>query len=277
MCAHGMRDRGGHARAVFAAAAGASSPRLLKSAGTAALAAEGTRHETVSRPRSPPSSDTGTWQENRTGIRTISKPGDECLRFDLQQGFPAVTTEETCVQRAAIGEHDRLSARIAQRGRFPRALGCKVWGRQRERGTAQWLANPYRQGVDDLGDVYGVQWRQLAGLQGARRARGRAARRRAAPRFPDRSRASTRIARQKVLLYKAIDQLRQLSRHDHGESPPNRRILFHAWNHGRPRPDRAGPPAHLLYLSLPNVAKREILAVPGISQQRPSGSARRST
>ena len=37
--------------------------------------------------------DTGTWQENRTGIRTISQPG-AMLRFDLQEGFPAVTTKK---------------------------------------------------------------------------------------------------------------------------------------------------------------------------------------
>ena len=46
--------------------------------------------------------DTGSWQENRTGIRTISMPG-AMLRFDLQQGFPAVTTKKLAF-KSAIGE-----------------------------------------------------------------------------------------------------------------------------------------------------------------------------
>ena len=36
--------------------------------------------------------DQGSWQTNRTGIRTLSLPG-AMMRFDLQQGFPAVTTK----------------------------------------------------------------------------------------------------------------------------------------------------------------------------------------
>ena len=40
-----------------------------------------------------------------------------------------------------------------------RELGCKVWD-QNANENAQWLANPYREGPDDLGPVYGVQWRQ---------------------------------------------------------------------------------------------------------------------
>ena len=46
--------------------------------------------------------DTGTWQENRTGIRTISQPG-AMLRFDLQEGFPAVTTKKLAF-KSAVGE-----------------------------------------------------------------------------------------------------------------------------------------------------------------------------
>jgi thymidylate synthase len=37
--------------------------------------------------------DNGTWQQNRTGVRTCSLPG-AMLRFDLQQGFPAITTKK---------------------------------------------------------------------------------------------------------------------------------------------------------------------------------------
>ena len=33
--------------------------------------------------------ETGTLQENRTGVRTISLPG-AMMRFDLSEGFPAI-------------------------------------------------------------------------------------------------------------------------------------------------------------------------------------------
>ena len=46
--------------------------------------------------------DTGTWQDNRTGIRAISLPG-AMMRFDLKQGFPAVTTKKLAF-KSAIGE-----------------------------------------------------------------------------------------------------------------------------------------------------------------------------
>ena len=46
--------------------------------------------------------DNGTLQGNRTGIRTISLPG-AMLRFDLQKGFPAITTRKLAF-KSAIGE-----------------------------------------------------------------------------------------------------------------------------------------------------------------------------
>ncbi|MEG3064042.1 MAG: thymidylate synthase, partial [Comamonas sp.] len=46
--------------------------------------------------------DNGSWQDNRTGVRTLSLPG-AMLRFDLQQGFPAVTTKKLAF-KSAVGE-----------------------------------------------------------------------------------------------------------------------------------------------------------------------------
>ena len=100
--------------------------------------------------------DTGSWQENRTGIRTLSMPGAS-LRFDLQQGFPAVTTKKLAF-KSAIGELVGFLRATRSAAEF-RELGCKVWD-QNANENAQWLANPYREGPDDLGPVYGVQWRQ---------------------------------------------------------------------------------------------------------------------
>ncbi|WP_288754706.1 thymidylate synthase, partial [uncultured Pseudomonas sp.] len=99
--------------------------------------------------------ENGTLQENRTGIRTISLPG-AMLRFDLQKGFPAITTRKLAF-KSAIGEMVGFLRGVRNAGQF-RELGCKVWD-QNANENAQWLANPFRQGHDDLGEIYGVQWR----------------------------------------------------------------------------------------------------------------------
>ena len=44
----------------------------------------------------------GSWQDNRTGIRTLSIPG-AMMRFDLQKGFPAVTTKRLAF-KSVVGE-----------------------------------------------------------------------------------------------------------------------------------------------------------------------------
>src|SRR3546814_14200595 len=100
--------------------------------------------------------DHGSWQENRTGIRTRSVPG-AALRFDLQQGFPAVTTKKLAF-KSAVGELVGFMRGARSAADF-RALGCRVWD-QNANENAGWLANPYREGPDDLGPVYGVQWRR---------------------------------------------------------------------------------------------------------------------
>lgn len=195
--------------------------------------------------------ETGSWQENRTGIRTITMPG-AMMRFDLQEGFPAVTTKKLAF-KSAIGEMIGFLRASRSAADF-RALGCKVWDANANE-NAQWLANPYREGTDDLGDVYGVQWRRWPGykvIDVSEQAR-----------VADATRRGYRIVTQfeeegvqKVLLYKAIDQLRQcldtIMSH-----PADRRILFHGWNPAL-LDQIALPACHLLYQFLPNVARREI-------------------
>ncbi|ALL65985.1 Thymidylate synthase [Paraburkholderia caribensis MBA4] len=195
--------------------------------------------------------DTGSWQENRTGIRTISMPG-AMLRFDLQQGFPAVTTKKLAF-KSAIGELIGFLRASRSAADF-RALGCKVWdGNANE--NAQWLANPYRQGTDDLGDVYGVQWRKWPAYK-VLDATASAQLEDAASRGYAPVTAFEEDGVQKVLLYKAIDQIRQCL-DTIMKNPSDRRILFHAWNPAVLE-EIALPACHLLYQFLPNVAKREI-------------------
>jgi len=195
--------------------------------------------------------DTGSWQENRTGIRTLSLPG-AMLRFDLQQGFPAVTTKKLAF-KSAVGELIGFLRASRSAADF-RALGCKVWDANANQ-NAQWLANPYRDGPDDLGDVYGVQWRRWPAYKVLDAD--------ASARIDDAlSRGYRRVAevvedgRPKVLLYKAIDQLRQCL-DAIMNNPSDRRILFHAWNPAVLE-EIALPACHLLYQFLPNPSRREI-------------------
>lgn len=198
--------------------------------------------------------DNGSWQQNRTGIRTCSIPG-AMLRFDLQQGFPALTTKKLAF-KAAIGEMVGFLRASRSAADF-RALGCKVWD-QNANENKQWLANPYRLRVDDLGPVYGMQWREwpayklidpnlLQGRSQIADAQGKGYRQLGVVEDGGQT---------KVLLYKAIDQLRQCLDTIIND-PGNRRILFHGWNWAQLE-EMALPPCHLLYQFLVNEAEREI-------------------
>jgi len=200
--------------------------------------------------------DNGSWQSNRTGTRTRSVPG-AMMKFDLQQGFPAVTTKKLAF-KSAIGELVGFLRGYRSAADF-RALGCKVWD-QNANENAQWLANPYRMQADDLGPVYGVQWREWPAykLIDSSQANGAA----------QVAEAISRGYRQiglvdkvegggtGILLYKAIDQLRQCL-DAIIKDPGSRRILFHAWNWGQLE-EMALPPCHLLYQFLVNQSAREI-------------------
>ncbi|MEX8517800.1 MAG: thymidylate synthase [Leptothrix sp. (in: b-proteobacteria)] len=195
--------------------------------------------------------DQGSWQDNRTGVRTISLPG-MAMRFDLQQGFPAVTTKKLAF-KTAIGELVGFLRGSRNAAEF-RALGCKVWD-QNANENAAWLANPYRLGEDDLGPVYGVQWRAwpayklLAAGNTAQIEHALAQGWQVIAPLDDHGEA-------KVLLYKAVDQLRRCL-DTIISNPADRRIIFHGWNWAQ-LDEMALPPCHLLYQFLPNVAKREI-------------------
>jgi thymidylate synthase len=193
----------------------------------------------------------GSWQDNRTGIRTLSVPG-AMMRFDLNDGFPAVTTKKLAF-KSVVGELCAFLRASRSAADF-RALGCKVWD-QNANENQQWLANPYRSGTDDLGPVYGVQWRQWPGYKlldaDAAEQLADAQRngfRQVAPLVEDGVR--------KVLLYKAIDQLRECL-DTIVNNPSSRRILFHGWNPAV-LDQVALPACHLLYQFIPNASTREL-------------------
>lgn len=196
--------------------------------------------------------ESGSWQDNRTGVRTLRIPG-AMMRMDLQKdGFPAVTTKKLAF-KSVVGELVGFLRGTRSAADF-RALGCKVWD-QNANENAQWLANPYRLGEDDLGPVYGVQWRAWPGYKLLAASAG--------AQIEDAVRQGWRQISvvqdegvEKVLMYKAIDQLWEcLDTIVH--NPNSRRILFHGWNCAD-LDSMALPPCHLLYHFLPDVASKEI-------------------
>jgi len=189
----------------------------------------------------------GNWQENRTGIRTIAISGAS-LRFDLQQGFPAVTTRKLPF-KTFMGELVAFLRGNTSAAQF-RALGSKIWDANANENSA-WLANPHRTGTDDLGRVYGAQWRDWQGWRALD------------PDSPSLQQAlkSGWVMRGtledgKVMLSRQIDQLREcLDKLIH--NPTDRRILFHAWNPAE-LDQMALPPCHLLYQFNANVSTRTL-------------------
>ena len=203
--------------------------------------------------------DNGSWQENRTGVRTLSVPG-AMMKFDLQEGFPAVTTKKLAF-KAAIGELVGFLRGYTNAAEF-RKLGCKVWDQNANENT-QWLASPYRLEDDDLGPIYGFQWRnwpayKLIDLNGPRAvdqvndALSRGYRRVGSLDDTD----LLGIKTTKAVLHKAIDQVRQCLDTIIKE-PGSRRILFHGWNCAQLE-EMSLPPCHLLYQFMVSSSRREI-------------------
>ena len=212
--------------------------------------------------------DTGTIQENRTGVRTISIPG-AMMRFDLADGFPAITTKRLAF-KTAIGEMVGFLRAYKSAADF-RALGSKVWD-QNANENKQWLENPYRMGHDDLGEIYGVQWRQWPAykvLQATNTAQINDAQQRGFKIITQ----FTENGIEQVLLYKAVDQLRQCL-DTIISNPSDRRIIFHGWNWAHAYPilwKRIWRRLGLFRLALPRSTSRPV----GIEGQFFGGCQRR--
>lgn len=107
--------------------------------------------------------ETGETRPDRTGTGTISKFGVQ-MRFDLQQGFPAVTTKKlawkACVSELlwfieGSGDENRLKE-ILHGERYTDKK--TIWS---DNATAPyWVNKRLQRHAGDLGRVYGVQWRK---------------------------------------------------------------------------------------------------------------------
>lgn len=156
----------------------------------------------------------GTRQKNRTGIDTFMIPGIT-LKFDLRKGFPILTTKK--VNFGAIASELCGFIRGYDTAADFREVGTKIWDANANENK-QWLANPNRRGEDDLGRVYGVQWRRwrkLGKMVGG------------------------------VCEVEHVDQIENVLRALKND-PTSRRIIVTAWNPAE-LDQMALPPCHLLH------------------------------
>lgn len=158
----------------------------------------------------------GTVQRNRTGIDTLRIEGAH-LQFDLRDGFPAITTKKLAF-KTVVGELIGFVHGFNNAAQF-RELGCKIWDQNANENQA-WLSNPYRRGEDDLGRIYGVQWRDWQHFRGT------------------------------------VDQLK-VAVEKVQNNPQDRRIIVSAWNPGE-LDQMALPPCHVMWQLLCDPDRREL-------------------
>lgn len=160
----------------------------------------------------------GVRQGNRTGIDTLTLPG-AMLKFDLRDGFPAVTTKKLALN-AVKGELIGFLRGSSSLAEF-KALGCNVW--DANAAAPAWQASEHCASPDDLGRIYGTQWRSYAGVEndGA---------------------------------YYEVDQI-SIALDTLRNNPESRRILVNAWNPAE-LDQAALPPCHVLFQLLPHVESK---------------------
>jgi thymidylate synthase len=174
---------------------------------------------------------TGTRRDDRTGVGTISKFGMQ-QRYDLSQGFPAVTTKKLA-WKSVVGE---LLWMIEGSGDERRL--AEITHGTREAVVTIWTPNalapywkPRAKYEGDLGRVYGVQWRRWRTVK-QREANGS---------FTDSFGTTYRRVGNNIEV-REIDQLKSLIE-DIKADPYGRRHILTAWNPGELEA-MALPPCH---------------------------------
>jgi thymidylate synthase len=175
--------------------------------------------------------ENGVTRDDRTGVGTVSRFGMQ-QRYDLSQGFPAVTTKKLA-WKSVVGE---LLWMIEGSG-DERRLAEITHGTQ-EGTVTIWTPNalapywkPRAKFEGDLGRVYGVQWRRWRAIK-PRESEGT---------FQDSFGNAYRRTGNNVEV-REVDQLRQLIEGIKAD-PYGRRHILTAWNPGE-LDAMALPPCH---------------------------------
>ncbi len=96
----------------------------------------------------------GDVRMDRTGVGTIAL-FHQTLKFDLNHGFPAVTTKklafETCMKELSWMLKGTRDISSMQKD------GCHIW--DDNVAAESWRESPFCKGENDAGRIYGVQWR----------------------------------------------------------------------------------------------------------------------
>ena len=93
--------------------------------------------------------DNGVWKETRTGLPALTTFG-EVFRHDMSEGFPLLTTKKMAVKTMWIELEGFIKGITSKKWYQDR--GCKIWN--------EW-SNPTNSDNDDLGPIYGFQWRRF--------------------------------------------------------------------------------------------------------------------
>lgn len=107
--------------------------------------------------------ENGEHRPDRTGVGTISKFGVQ-MKFDLQQGFPAVTTKKLA-WRSVVSELLWFIEGSGDEFRLREILHGERYSEKKtiwtDNATAEyWVNKRLQRHPGDLGRVYGVQWRR---------------------------------------------------------------------------------------------------------------------
>lgn len=191
-------------------------------------------------------SNEGTLVADRTGVGRIKIPGAS-LSFDLREGFPQLALRNIPYYKG-WNEMFAFLAAATNASEF-RERGVDYWDANANE-TPSWVNNPFRNGTDDLGPIYGKNWRKwgsyyklkndINDLKYAVRYT-KLIKSGYVKKFEDKS--------GDILFYKEIDQFATCV-HTILNNPGSSRILFHAWNVGELE-FMALPPCHLLYQFIP--------------------------
>lgn len=169
--------------------------------------------------------ENGMESTDRTGVGTIKLLGQQ-MRFDLSEGFPAVTTKKLA-WKSVVSE---LLWFIEGSG-DERRLAEILYGTRDESKKTIWTANYEKQGKDlgytdnYLGPIYGVQWRNWESIKIAKNTEEIEKYKSKGYSIVD----STFFSG--VVMYKSTDQISELINGINTESDSRRHILT-AWNVG---------------------------------------------
>lgn len=109
----------------------------------------------------------GVWKQNRTGIKTKSITG-AMFEHDMKLGFPALTTKKLAFKTMAV-ELEGFIKGIYSKKWF-QERGCHIWDSWCNPMKVPYgndeLSKSKMKEEDDLGRIYGVQWREWWKLVG---------------------------------------------------------------------------------------------------------------